>query len=47
MSQELQEKFYERSYYTVTYPDPASIHQHIVDAFRGTYTIPDFESCAF
>mgnify|MGYP003577575935 CR=1 FL=1 len=30
---ELQEKFYELSYYTLAHPDPASIHQHIVDAF--------------
>ena len=30
---ELQEKFYELSYYTLAHPDPAFIHQHIVDAF--------------
>ena len=29
---ELQEKFYELSYYTLAHPDPAFIHQHIVDA---------------
>ena len=28
-----QEKFYELSYYTLAHPDPAFIHQHIVDAF--------------
>ncbi len=34
MSQvEAQEKFYELSYYTLAHPDPAFIHQHIVDAF--------------
>ena len=31
--QELQEKFFELSYYTLAHPDPAFIHQHIVDAF--------------
>ena len=31
--EELQEKFYELSYYTLAHPDPAFIHQHIVDAF--------------
>jgi hypothetical protein len=30
---ELQENFYELSYYTLAHPDPAFIHQHIVDAF--------------
>jgi len=30
---ELQEKFYELSYYTLAHQDPAFIHQHIVDAF--------------
>jgi Family of unknown function (DUF5946) len=32
---ELQEKFYELSYYTLAHPDPAFIHQHIVDAFAA------------
>jgi len=32
---ELQEKFYELSYYTLAHPDPAFIHQHIVDAFTA------------
>ncbi|HJP94063.1 MAG TPA: DUF5946 family protein [Pyrinomonadaceae bacterium] len=31
----LQEKFYELSYYTLAHPDPAFIHQHIVDAFTA------------
>jgi len=36
MSQdEFQEKFYELSYYTLAHPDPAFIHQHIVDAFAA------------
>ena len=36
MSQgEAQEKFYELSYYTLAHPDPAFIHQHIVDAFMA------------
>ena len=30
---ELQEKFNELTYYTLAHPDPAFIHQHIVDAF--------------
>src|ERR1041385_3364300 len=30
---EPQEKFNELTYYTLTHPDPAFIHQHIVDAF--------------
>ena len=30
-----QEMFYELSYYTVTHPDPAFIHQHAVDAFTA------------
>jgi len=30
---EPQEKIYEISYYTLAHPDPAFIHQHIVDAF--------------
>ena len=34
-SDELQEKFYELSYYTLTHHDPAFIHQHIVDAFTA------------
>ena len=33
LHEELQEKFYELSYYTMAHPDPAFIHQHIVDAF--------------
>ena len=32
---ELQQKFYELSYYTLAHPDPAFIHQHIVDAFTA------------
>ena len=32
---EAQEKFYELSYYTLGHPDPAFIHQHIVDAFTA------------
>jgi hypothetical protein len=32
---ELHEKFYELSYYTLAHPDPAFIHQHIVDAFAA------------
>jgi hypothetical protein len=32
---EAQEKFYELSYYTLAHPDPAFIHQHIVDAFTA------------
>ena len=32
---ELQEKFYELSYYTLAHPDPAFIHQHIVDAYAA------------
>ena len=32
---EAQEKFYELSYYTLAHPDPAFIHQHIVDAFAA------------
>lgn len=35
MNEELQEKFYELSYYTMAHPDPAFIHQHIVDAFTA------------
>ena len=30
-----QEKFYELSYYTLAHPDPAFIHQHVVDAFAA------------
>jgi hypothetical protein len=30
---ELQARFYELTYYTLAHPDPAFIHQHIVDAF--------------
>ena len=32
---ESQEQFYELSYYTLAHPDPAFIHQHIVDAFTA------------
>ncbi|HEX6716913.1 MAG TPA: DUF5946 family protein, partial [Pyrinomonadaceae bacterium] len=32
---ELQEKFYELSYYTLAHQEPAFIHQHIVDAFTA------------
>ena len=32
---ELQEKFYELSYYTLAHSHPAFIHQHIVDAFAA------------
>lgn len=32
---ELQEKFNELTYYTLAHPDPAFIHQHIVDAFTA------------
>lgn len=32
---ELQEKFYELSYYTLAHPSPTFIHQHIVDAFTA------------
>ena len=36
MSQdEFREKFYELSYYTLAHPDPAFIHQHVVDAFAA------------
>lgn len=36
MSQdEAQERFYELSYYTLAHPDPAFIHQHIVDTFTA------------
>jgi hypothetical protein len=42
MSQdELKEKFYELSYYTLAHPDPAFIHQHIVDAFIAQTAGPD------
>ena len=32
---EVQEQFYELSYYTLAHPDPAFIHQHVVDAFTA------------
>lgn len=32
---EMQEEFYELSYYTLAHPDPAFIHQHVVDAFTA------------
>ena len=32
---ELREKFYELSYYTLAHPEPAFIHQHVVDAFTA------------
>src|ERR1044071_10213633 len=36
MSQdEVRERFYELSYYTLAHSDPAFIHQHIVDAFTA------------
>lgn len=31
----MQEEFYELSYYTLAHPDPAFIHQHVVDAFTA------------
>lgn len=30
-----EEQYYELSYYTLSHPDPAFIHQHIVDAFAA------------
>src|SRR5215208_329960 len=35
MQDDVQEKFYELSYYTLAHSDPAFIHQHIVDAFAA------------
>jgi hypothetical protein len=32
---EMQEQFYELSYYTLAHPDAAFIHQHVVDAFTA------------
>lgn len=32
---QMQEQFYELSYYTLAHPDPAFIHQHVVDAFTA------------
>lgn len=32
-----QEQYYELSYYTLAHPDPAFIHQHIVDAYAVQY----------
>jgi hypothetical protein len=32
-----QEKFYELSYYTLAHPDPAFIHQHVVDAYGAQH----------
>ena len=32
-----QEKYHELSYYTLAHPDPAFIHQHIVDAFAAQH----------
>jgi hypothetical protein len=32
---ELRDKFYELTYYTLVHSDPAFIHQHVVDAFTA------------
>jgi len=32
---EAHQQFYELSYYTLAHPGPASIHQHVVDAFTA------------
>ena len=46
LHEELQEKFYELSYYTMAHPDPAFIHQHIVDAFTAQTADPDTKTIA-
>ena len=43
---EAQEKFYDLTYYTLAHPDPAFIHQHIVDAFAAQTAAPDSKPIA-
>jgi len=36
-----EDQYHELSYYTLSHPDPAFIHQHIVDAFGVQQAVPE------